>query len=241
MRLRLLNGDASLLLTVDGVTLLVDPWLIGSEVDYAPWFNEAWHTDPVVPLEDVGDHDAVLITQHYPDHCHLETLRGLPERPLLAVDQAMSKLAPLARPRHALPAWGSPPLRFRGLRLWRLSRPWYRPPAYHGIVVAGADDAVLLAPHGLPAAVGAEVAREVSVRLVATSRMHFQLPFFLGGAVNPGPEAAQALLAAVGARGVVIHDEDKRSEGWVSRLARVRRPPPDASWLSPEIGEWLEL
>ena len=74
MNLGRLNGDATWWCELGGVRVVFDPWLVGSEVDYARWFNEAWHTDPVVPPAEAGDIGLIVVSQHYADHLHPATL-----------------------------------------------------------------------------------------------------------------------------------------------------------------------
>lgn len=227
MKLGRLNGDATWWCELGGARLVFDPWLVGSEIDYARWFNEAWHTDPVVAPHDAGRIDLVIVSQSYADHCHPATLSQL-DAPVAAVPGCGIEGA------SAIPPWGTEPLRVGALRIWRLSRPWFRPPAYHAIVVADdADRAVLHAPHGLPAAVATQL-EGLDFEVVAVTRARYQLPFFLGGAVNPGDDAARALVEALRPRrALAIHDEAKRAEGLVSKLARVDRGPFEAGppWI----------
>lgn len=230
--LRRLNQDATWWVDLDGEAVIFDPWLVGSETDFAPWFNRQWHTGPLVAPTDVPPHALVVLSQGYADHLHPETLAALPHgAPVAAVPQA-------AGPgRLPIPPWGAPPLVHGRLRLWRLSRPWWRPPRYHAIVVADTSDrAVIHAPHGLPAAAAATIAAVFAVELLAITRAGFYLPWFLGGRVNPGPDAADAAGRACRARRLLaIHDEAKRGQGVVGHLGRVERRPP-----APEL-PWIEV
>jgi hypothetical protein len=239
MRVLRLNDDATWALTLAGTTLVFDPWLVGSEVDFGAWFNQAWHTGPVVPPEAVPPHDAVVLSQPYADHFHPETLAALPTRPVWRVPGGgMARgLAALGRASTAIPAWGSPPAEIGALRLWRLDRPWSRPPKYYAVVVAGPDDrAVLHAPHGLGVD---QLPAGLDVVLVATTRVRFELP---GLHINPGHDAAEALLEAADARGLAIHDEDKRAVGLVNRLSTVTpAPPPGSRWIRTEVGTEVAL
>ena len=69
--------DGSWWLAFGGIKLLIDPWLEGTEIDYAGWFNTQWHRTPPLAYSDLPSYDAVLITQKYPDHYHEETLTKL--------------------------------------------------------------------------------------------------------------------------------------------------------------------
>lgn len=232
--LRRLNLDATWWVSLGEVGVIFDPWLVGPEVDVAPWFHVAWHTGPVVPPAEAPPHGVIVVSQVYADHDHTPTLAALPgEAVVAAVPEAVASVR-AARPGsevRAVPPWGAAPLRVGALRLWRLTRPWWRPPRYHAVIVADEDGrAVVHAPHGLPASEAARVAGGVDVRVLATTRQRYQLPWWLGGLVNPGPEVADAAARALGSpRVLVIHDEAKREAGLVARLARVEREAlPDA-------------
>lgn len=235
-----LNEDATWWVELAGTRVVFDPWLVGPEVDFAPWFNRAVHTGPVLPIEPCRP-DLVVVSQHYADHCHEETLRLLDASTVVAaVPTAAPTVTALSpgRPVHRIPAWGEEPLELHGLRLWRLTRPWTRPPRYHAIVVAdGNNQAVVHAPHGLSVADAERLAPELTVEVLALTRITYQLPFFLGGRVNPGNDAAVAAARACGARSVLaIHDEPKAATGLVPRLAKVDRGP----WPDDDL-HWLEV
>ena len=44
MQIQRLNMDNSWYLGFEGLRLLVDPWLEGTEIDFFPWFNTQWHS-----------------------------------------------------------------------------------------------------------------------------------------------------------------------------------------------------
>ena len=85
--------DTSWELHWEGLKLVIDPWLIGSEVDYFPWFNEQWHSTQSHPIEQIEKPDAILISQSYSDHCHEETLKRFDsDVPILASPKAYKRL-----------------------------------------------------------------------------------------------------------------------------------------------------
>ena len=48
MKIQRLNMDNTWLLEMEGLRILVDPWLEGEEIDYFSWFNTQWHrTKPI--------------------------------------------------------------------------------------------------------------------------------------------------------------------------------------------------
>lgn len=235
---RRLNLDATWHLDVDGVGVLFDPWLVGSEVDGAPWFHEAWHTGPVVAPESIPATSLVVVSQSWTDHDHPATRAALAQLPAAGVP-GVANASPI-------PRWGQPPALHAGLRLWRLSKPWWRPPAYHAVVVFTPDNrAVVHAPHGLPAAEARALRADLdkmgaSPALLAISRAAYLLPVWLGGAVNPGPDAADAAVAALRPETILpIHDEDKREVGLVARVGRRTTAPPGLGHLPVDaLGPW---
>ena len=48
-----LNLDSSWSIDFNSVNFIVDPWLIGSEIDGFKWLNEAWHIKDPVKIEDL--------------------------------------------------------------------------------------------------------------------------------------------------------------------------------------------
>jgi L-ascorbate metabolism protein UlaG (beta-lactamase superfamily) len=209
MRLRRANLDASWVLTLGGARLLVDPWLVGSEVDGFAWFSEQWHVGACLAPEDLGDIDAVVLTQPFDDHCHLPTLEQLPAVPILAVPAA-ARVVPI-----------STETRWEDLTFGHVAPPALAPT--HGAVrIDGPDGRVLIAAHGLRADTPVD---PVDVLLVTHAT--YALPWWLGGTVNLGADAARALAARVGARVIVdTHAERKRARGLVAAVARPAYPAP---------------
>ena len=77
IQLQRLNLDTSLFLEIGGWRVVIDPWLEGTEVDFFSWFNTQWHRTSPIPFHEIPEFDTVLITQKYPDHFHLQTLKKL--------------------------------------------------------------------------------------------------------------------------------------------------------------------
>lgn len=237
-----LNGDASWWFRLGSTGVVVDPWLVGSEVDIGPWFNEQWHTEPLVTPADVPAHDVILVSQPYSDHCHTETLQQLAGRAdVVVVPNARRKTARAVgdRPVHVIPPWGTRALELRGLRFWRITPPWWRVPAYHAVVIA--DDtgrAVVHAPHGMDVAMALQVRAELDVAVLAITRTWYALPWWLGGVAQPGAAAAEAVVGALRpSLALSVHDEKKRGRGFVRRVERVEYATDIASssrWLVDE-------
>ncbi|MEM9329124.1 MAG: hypothetical protein AAGA85_25900, partial [Bacteroidota bacterium] len=93
LRIRRLNMDTSWQLVWNDTSIILDPWLVGSEVDGFSWFNEQWHTTPPVPIDDLGSYDALVVSQSYSDHCDEETLDLLPASPIYGSPKAVKRLS----------------------------------------------------------------------------------------------------------------------------------------------------
>ena len=237
-------------------TVLLDPWLVESEVDLAPWFSEQRHATPPLAIDALGAVDAVVVSQPFSDHCHEATLRQLPaDLPVYAVPAAVRRIRADAelRTRRLVPI---PPYPAEvelpgGVRASHLPAPLVRLDVLHGALLllppaaptAGAvtgapgiprGGAVLYAPHGYrwpPAAKPPLPA--VDVLMCTCAR--YGLPLLLGGTVNLGLEAAAALAAACTPRVVIdTHSEQKPSTGLVVRVATPTYP--DAAAIEHALG-----
>ena len=91
-------GLNSWLLNVDGLQILIDPWLVDSIVLYgAPWLFEAKHiTPPCYTPTTLPPIDLILITQSLDDHCHQPTLAQLSKQiPVVAAPSAVKTIEQL--------------------------------------------------------------------------------------------------------------------------------------------------
>ena len=80
---------ACLLLEIDGIRIITDPWLVGP-----CWANNIWQYPPALILpEEISDIDYIYISHGHEDHLHSETLKRIkPEVKSKAVLQAMRLL-----------------------------------------------------------------------------------------------------------------------------------------------------
>ena len=88
-----LNLDSSWSIDFNSVNFIVDPWLIGSEIDGFKWLNEAWHIKDPVKIEDLPEFKFLMISQNYEDHCHIETLKKISDKkPIIATELAYKNI-----------------------------------------------------------------------------------------------------------------------------------------------------
>jgi hypothetical protein len=243
MRIQRLNMDNSWYFAINGLGLLVDPWLEGEEVDFFRWFNTQWHRTPPLRVEDVPAHDLVLVTQKYPDHFHRQTLLRLNPRRVVgpaSIERELRRLLPSAE----IISLGKdrPRVEFGGVSIQ-----WYpstRPfgPVYEAFAISDQQETVFIAPHGYIPGKGWK-APETPVKVLVSTFNDFRLPFFLGGTIAPGVEGLSRLVEKLApARIVATHDEDKHAIGLVMKLAKVRRISAADLGIYPQFkGRVLEL
>lgn len=223
--------DSSWALAWAETTVLIDPWLVGSEVDGFSWFNEQWHATAPVPPDELGDYQAVLISQSYSDHCHRQTLEALKTTKLVSTPSAVKRLTREmpGREIHILPELTSGHWLEEGsLKLAYLDPGRKIDPIYNGIVIRSGSQVVIYFPHGFTLSEAQlKNLQQFEVEVLITSFSRFKLPALLGGAVNPGKENALKLVEALNPRKVVhTHDENKHAKGLVKRIAKVDYPDP---------------
>lgn len=212
-------------------SLLIDPWLLGSGVDGYAWFNEQWHVTPPVAIASLEPYQSILISQSYPDHCHKQTLDALYTVPLIATPSAAKKINKemSGRTVRILPEittgrW----LDVGSIQLAYLDPGRMIDPIFNGIVIRKDHEVVVYFPHGFSLnAKQLKVLQQYETIVLITSFATFKLPFFLGGAVNPGEENALQLVKALQPRKIVhTHDENKHAKGLVKKIAKVIYPDP---------------
>ncbi len=229
-RVRRLNGDTTWWLEWDSTALVIDPWLIGSQVDGHRWFSEQRHVEEVVPPADVASFDAVVLTQRFTDHAHAASLQALRhvhgQHPIAAVSSAMSIAGAAADQRnvHRLAAPADGWTRVGDVRLAILRPDRRLPPFFNALVIVNDErqEAVLYAPHGINLRTyDLGVLKAHDVVLLLTSFARYALPWWLGGTVTPGLTHALKLIDGVQPRAVMAtHDEAKAAAGLVACLAR---------------------
>jgi len=237
LSLRRLNMDTSWQLSWGATSLLIDPWLVGSEVDGWAWFNEQWHTTAPLACESLAPFDAILVSQSYSDHCHENTLNLLASVPLLATPKAVKRLAKTySKPTLPLVQLGKGWVPLGELELAYLDPGNTRDPVYYGIVIRRGDDAVVYLPHGFELdAHQRQLLQPLRICLLMTSFSTYRLPRLLGGAVNPGESNALALVQQLQpAQVVATHDERKQGRGLVRMLAQTQYPT--AAELAAQLG-----
>lgn len=226
MEIQRLNMDNSWLIRWGGLSIMLDPWLVGSEVDGFRWFNEQWHVTDPVPLADIGRTDIVLVSQPYSDHCHSETMRLLLYDQLLAVKPAKKRLQrenPSLKDIIVIPDATIEWLTIGSLQIGELIPDRWIDPIYHAIIIREGTEAILYAPHGFVLnETQLAAVRGLHFKLMITTFTYFKIPAILGGIVNPGMEAVKKLAAQTKPDHIVnTHDEQKKGKGLIVKIAEA--------------------
>ena len=229
--LQRLNQDTSWKITIANQTLLLDPWLTGTEIDGFSWFNEQWHASPPVAIEALGTIDHIVISQPFSDHCHEETLALLsPEIPIAAVPAARKRLEKTfgqSRIFQTIPDykngfWNLGELRFAQFRTASLLDQ-----VHNALLILSPNgENIFYAPHGfVPNAKQIAVLKQYPIQVLITTVSEYHLPFFLGGTVNLGLGVLQKLAQILNPRHIIsTHDEQKYAKGLVPKIARTFYP-----------------
>ena len=221
--------DSTWQITWDKTSILLDPWLIGSEIDGFSWFNEQWHTTSPVPLNELDEYDAILVSQSYTDHCHQQTLLALKRSLILGTPTAVkrvSKELPNAEVQSIPDLLSDEVLEVGKLRISYLDPGRKMDPIYYGIVISHGKEAIVYSPHGFALTkMQLDALDGLHIKLLITSFSSFKLPFFLGGAVNPGKENAMELARSLRPDKIMhTHDENKHAKGLIKKIARTEYP-----------------
>ncbi len=222
-----LNMDNSWMLTIGGKRILIDPWLVGEEIDFFSWFNTQWHKTKPIELDKIGNFDCVLITQKYPDHFHLETLKLLKPAHLLVPESIairVSKEFPMA----IVNGMGG---KLKSFTLDNLRFDWLNTsrkidPIYDAVVVSTKSESVFIASHGFTISTTqlSQISSFPPFKLLICPFNLYKLPFFLGSVVSPGITSLENLVCQLNpSHFVATHDEDKHAKGLVTKLAKVIR------------------
>ena len=221
--------DSSWWLQWDATSLLIDPWLIGSEIDNFKWLNEQWHATPSLDIRKIPSYQYIIISQPYSDHCHKETLDQLSSSATIhAVPPAKKRLDKEIPHRKVQPIgtqekeWAT----VGALKVARLTPRKMLDPIYHALIFAYKDEAIVYAPHGFKLTQSQlDFISHLKIKLLITSFAYFRIPEIMGGLVNPGTDGALALMKQLNPDHVLnSHDEDKPAKGLVIKLSKRHYP-----------------
>jgi hypothetical protein len=229
LKIRRLNMDSSWQITWAGQSLLIDPWLIGAETDFSRYFNKQWHVTPPAQIDSLEHFDAVLISQHFSDHCHEETLKKLDPGCVLTTPKGAQRIRKTISKENirVIADLSSDHWTKQGdLEICLLPAAKKLKASFNGIIIRHQNQIIMYCPHGYElTTIQLQLLKAFETVLLMTSFSTFKLPFFLGGAVNPGMEQAQKLIQATQPKFLLAaHDEDKHASGLIKKMAQVSYP-----------------
>lgn len=229
LKVQRLNMDNSWIIHIENTKILVDPWLLGEEVDYFPWFNKQWHRTPPVKPENLPDYDFCLITQKYPDHFHKETLSVIQPKKIVgpkSIRRYMKRLLPKTEffgfDDDLSNVFDS------GIDIKHIPTKRKIDPIYDALLLKGQKKKVFMATHGFTLAVDqkAMISNGLPVDLLITPLNTYKLPAVLGGYVSPGLKSVEQLIQTIEPSFIAAtHDEDKHAKGLVSKFAKITWAP----------------
>jgi L-ascorbate metabolism protein UlaG (beta-lactamase superfamily) len=248
MKLTRLNGDSSWLLKLDGLNILIDPWLMGEQTDFATWFSTQTHRESCVHLRNLPHIDIILVSLPYTDHCHQSTLsRFSRDTCIVATPKAAGKIRKWNLFDRVEPLFNLRPHSCKEIEFELIDQGPLLDTVHRGIMIRGKNQTVLYAPHGLK---GIRRMKDERVDLLLSTTTSYQLPLFLGGTINLGLQNATQLVKKFKPTYFVpSHDEDKHAKGLVSRLAtttyatldEMKATLTDTQVVKPEIHQEIEL
>ena len=228
MKLQRLNMDSSWWMEMNGVSFLIDPWLIGSEVDGFSWLNEQWHTTTPVEINNIPNYDFILITQYYSDHCHINTLRKLDDNKIILATAGAYKRIKKELPNKKIQLIAdNKNVDFNGIKITSLRPNKKMDPIYYSVIISKEKDhSFFYSPHGFElTAAQKEIATQYNYDLLMTTFSDFRIPKIMGGHVNPGIKNVQYLNQLLQPKKILnTHDENKKGRGLVLKLAKVVFP-----------------
>jgi hypothetical protein len=233
MKIRRINMDSSWQLQWGKLNLVIDPWLIGSEIDGFSWLNEQWHTTECLSIDKLGTIDAILISQSYSDHCHIPTLKLIDkEVPIFASPKAYKRLLRNFPERHVilLPQLSKETWVSLGELQFAVFCPANRmDPVYYGLIVRKQNEIITYFSHGFQLSNNQKQAiSEFDVKVMFATFSTIEIPKLMGGQVNPGLNNVNELVDELKPEFVFnTHDEKKKARGIVMKLASTDYPDLD--------------
>ena len=220
-----LNLDSSWHISYNQTDFIIDPWLIGSEIDGFKWLNEQWHIKEPVKITELPDYNFILISQSYEDHCHIKTLKKISEnKTLIATEKAYKKLKKEFPKRKIILLEDNKATSYEGLNFISLRPNKILDPVYYSVVIANNNEAIFYAPHGFTLNdQQLDLVNQNNIKLLITTFTEFEIPKIMGGKVNPGMENVYELYNQIKPLNTInTHDEEKKAKGLVSSLAKIK-------------------
>lgn len=217
-----INYDSSWLIKSRDVNFLIDPWLIGYQTDGISFFSRQWHVQPCVNAEQLPAIRAIIISHPFTDHMHLETLQSIPGNPEIICQQPVYKQLKnkIANPIILV----EDSIEYSGFDICFLSSKKLFNSVHKALYIktTTGDSGLLYAPHGF---IPSELhTKSLKVNTIISTITEYGLFFVPGGKINLGLGNAEFLVRTFEpGKFVNTHDEEKKAEGFVARVAHVKR------------------
>jgi hypothetical protein len=232
LKVQRLNFDSSWWINWGNTAFIIDPWLIGSEIDGFAWLNEQWHSTAPIEISKLPDYQFIIISQSYEDHCHIETLKQLDnQKSILASPKAYRKIKKSFKERAnvlAIPNFSEQQsLDFEGIKFYYFHPGRLLDPIYYAILmVNNKNEGLFYSPHGFNLNVQQQkFISQFKIQLLITTFSEFEIPAIMGGKVNPGLDNVKFLFEILKPKHILnTHDEKKLMKGLVSKTAKVQYP-----------------
>ncbi len=228
-----LNADSSWIFNLDGIRLLVDPWLEGKSIVGHSLFYSATHSEPVLPVNQLPHYDALLITHPFGDHCHLPTLQQLAkDKPVIAPALAARTLRKIGFTEvHALAnsLRQNTPFYFKGLEIYYYRADKKMDATHNSFLISSpaSNSKLLLCPHCTWFDDRSKYAAIFAgpIDLLVTCFSYYGLPMIFGGKANMGMADALKLVRQISPAAILsTHDEQKIEGGLVALFAKFIPP-----------------
>lgn len=217
-----INYDSSWLIKSGDVNFLIDPWLIGSQIDGFSFFSRQWHAQPCVNIEQLPAIHAIIISHPFTDHMHLETLQNIPGKPDIICQQSVHKQLKnkISNPLVLV----EDTIAYSGFDIRFLSSKKLFNNVHKALFIKTtiSESGLLYAPHGF---IPSELhAKSLKVNTIISTITEYGLFFVPGGKINLGLGNVEFLVSTFEPEQFVnTHDEEKKAEGFVARVANVKR------------------
>lgn len=231
--------DSSFLLTIGEASLLLDPWLTGPEIDGFELFNKALHAAPCMDMRLLQDaRKDIIVSLPFSDHCHEDTLNSLQLcRRIYATKEACSRIRKDKRLQdRQLIEIGSETTAVgdRSCYVRAIPASGILDFTHAGLVIEDEKHRVIYAPHGLNLTgttlvfLNEMMAEKTKDTTLCVTCSAYHVPFYLGGTVNLGLNAALELAQLVKPDRIIdIHSEQKTTTGLIPLLASTSYPTTD--------------
>jgi L-ascorbate metabolism protein UlaG (beta-lactamase superfamily) len=206
--LQRLNNDSAVAVWDSAECIVIDPWISGPQIDLAPWFSKQNLQEylPGLPSDYSGKFH-VLITHPFTDHNHSESQKMIASKTLTT-----HRLYKLKSGDEALVVAGFSIRRYGKSLLHSLFE----------IMHISSGKRILISPHGFkPERNSGLPMPNADVWLTTSQR--YDLPWYMGGTINLGPEALLKLATLIEPKRIIeIHQANKIAAGLVARLAKIK-------------------